>query len=75
MKNNVTKDRIPNKMPFSSAQAREVPDKNHKGAMVPTDETVEECVQWVKWKKSQEYYVFPTAFVGTGVPDGLHGKL
>ena len=52
MKNNVTKDRIPNKIPFSSAQAREVPDKKRKGAYIPTDETVEECVQWVKWKKS-----------------------
>ena len=52
MKNSVKKDNIPNKIPCSSAMAREVPDKKHKGAMVPTDETVEECVQWVKWKKS-----------------------
>ena len=48
MKNSVKKNNIPNKMPFSSAQAREVPDENHKGAYIPTDETVEECVQWVK---------------------------
>ena len=52
MKNSVNKDKIPNKIPCSSAMFREIPDKKHKGAYIPTEETVEESVKWVQWKKS-----------------------
>lgn len=38
--------------PFASAMIREVLDEGRKRIFVPTDETVEECVDWVKKKQS-----------------------